>query len=160
MQIFLLASFLPLLGLTSAAPSLPIYRITPRLNNSTAAANGTAAAKTTQLTFTGAGAKFDVNAPVDGSSFQIRTSVLGFTMPPPSPLPPNSFPQKLPMYLDKVSDQATWETASSISVDHIAQAGSASCEFKGVNGAQLAILGANNAATLAPPQTVVSGSCR
>lgn len=84
MQFFLLASFLPLLGLTSAAPSLPVYRITPRVNNNgTAATNGTAAAKTTQLTFTGAGAKFEVNAPVDGSNFQIRTSVLGFTPPPP-----------------------------------------------------------------------------
>lgn len=87
MQFLLLASLVPLLGLASAAPSLPIYRITPRVNNNgTAATNGTAAAAaTTQLTFTGAGATFSVNAPTDGSNFQIRTSDLGHTMPPPPP---------------------------------------------------------------------------
>lgn len=50
--------------------------------------------------------------------------------------------------------------ANPISVDQIAQTGSANCAFKGVDGAQLAILGANTGATLAPPQTLTTGSCQ
>ncbi|KAJ4416820.1 hypothetical protein N0V82_006549 [Gnomoniopsis sp. IMI 355080] len=97
----------------TASPLLP-----PR--QAPAAGNATAAAATTQLTFTGAGATFSVTAPVDGSTFQV---------------------------------------ASAISVDHIAQAGQASCTFKGIDNAQLTVLGANTGATLAPPQQITAGQC-
>lgn len=49
--------------------------------------------------------------------------------------------------------------ANAISVDFIAQNGVASCTFRGVDNAQLTVLGANTGATLAPPQTIVSGTC-
>lgn len=145
---FFFASLACLLGLATAAPSS--YHILPRQSNTTAAA-------TTQLTFTGAGSSFSVTAPLDGSNFKIRR--------PPPPLPPRrpAAPCPCPCGEDPslfLADRGTRRTpASQISVDTITQAGSANCQFKGVNGAELAIVGANNGATLAPPQTVVSGSC-
>ncbi|KAG8158179.1 hypothetical protein KVR01_011940 [Diaporthe batatas] len=95
--------FAALLGITSGAPSL-----LPRQ------------AATTQLTFTGAGASFTVNAPIGGAVSLNNT----------------------------------------LAVDFIAQAGTASCSFEGVDGVKLTVLGANSGATIAPPQTIVRASCQ
>ncbi|KAF3761794.1 hypothetical protein M406DRAFT_353263 [Cryphonectria parasitica EP155] len=108
---FLLALMLSFAGLTIAAPTLE-HRQT---SNTT-----TTAGTTTQLTFQGAGASFTVNAPLDGSTFQI-----------PNP----------------------------ISVDAITQVGAGNCAFTGINGVKLTVVGTNNGATIAPPQTIESGSC-
>lgn len=67
---FLLATLIPFLGVTLAAPSLQFRQV----SNTTAASNGTrAGGATTELTFSGAGASFNVTAPLDGSSFIVRT---------------------------------------------------------------------------------------
>ncbi|KAJ4392994.1 hypothetical protein N0V93_002198 [Gnomoniopsis smithogilvyi] len=56
-------------------------------------------------------------------------------------------------------DGSTFQVPNAISVDHIAQAGQASCTFSGVDKAQLTVLGANTGATLAPPQQITAGQC-
>lgn len=66
------ATLFCLLGLASAAPS-PQW-IVPRQENATAGATPAAAAGTTELTFTGAGASVKVTAARDGSIFQTRGS--------------------------------------------------------------------------------------
>ncbi|KAG6358279.1 hypothetical protein INS49_014163 [Diaporthe citri] len=49
---------------------------------------------------------------------------------------------------------------NTLAVDFIAQAGTASCSFEGVDGVKLTVLGANSGATIAPPQTIVRASCQ
>lgn len=46
-----------------------------------------------------------------------------------------------------------------MSVDFISQTGAGSCSFTGINGVKLTVLGASKGATIAPPQTIRSGSC-
>lgn len=112
---------------------------------------------TTQLTFTGAGASFSVTAPVDGTTFQLGESNEA----------PDRERERGPR-IERAGREhqltlgcpfAPFLTGSAISVDHIAQAGSASCTFSGVDKAQLTVLGANTGATLAPPQTITAGQC-
>ncbi|KAJ0116774.1 hypothetical protein N8I77_003062 [Diaporthe amygdali] len=49
---------------------------------------------------------------------------------------------------------------NTLAVDFIAQAGTASCAFEGVDGVKLTVIGANSGATIAPPQTIVRASCQ
>lgn len=140
MQHFL-TTILVLLPLAAASPFLPRQ----------------ARNATTQLTFTGAGATFSVTAPVDGSTFQ-----LGESHNPPLNSQATHFPREGENGpRENVADLGALCTivASAISVDHIAQAGSASCTFSGVDKAQLTVLGANTGATLAPPQRITAGNC-
>lgn len=104
-------------------------------------------AMTTKLTFTGATVELTISPQADGSVFTLRK-------------PFSSARILAPLRSARLSKLLTaGHTAESLSVDHIAQDGQATCTFNGVDHAQLTVIGPNNGTTFAPPQVVAEGRC-
>lgn len=160
---------LAIAGIVAAAPLAPLSQ--PSAELVARQASNTTTSGTTQLTFTGAGASFSVTASVNGQEFSIRKcvpcSLLGGFMRAGPDVPDQNTKQPWRNTAglegmrptDRCLLTTKLETANAISIDFIAQVGTASCSFTGVDRARLTVVGANSGATLAPPQTVATGLC-
>ena len=103
-----------------------------------------------QITFQGATpeAQFTMSFPADGTVVAISKSC---------PSPSSGFYYSLSF--TPLNIALTIIAANPLSISHIKSAGGATCSFKGIDGSNTIVVGAQTV-DVGPPQTQVSGSCR